>query len=436
MKLMKRITLIAGLFFFFLLPLMAAPSNDMETRGKYLTVKISVAGPGDELYFWWGHIGILIEDSLTGQSKFYDWGIFSFDTENFFSNFAFGRLYYNCGVSDAGLQIAYMAAQNRDITLYTLNLPPKAKAELYAFAEEIVLPENRFYQYHHFDNNCATKVRDIIDDTLGGSLKERFFEEPGRFTLREHVRRHTWFSPFWDWLLNFWMGQGIDEPITVWEEMFLPSEIAAHISEFTYTDIFGREQQLVSNIEVLNTAKDRHVVLEDPPSAKSLHELAVGLCIAGLFGFLRLMTGLKNNNGTEEKRHTFFRQILGISQTIVGLFFGLVGLLLFFMAFFTNHDYTFHNINVLFVNPLILIAVPAGLVYAFSRNSKKRLTAEVILVILWNLVSLAGLATIAIKLLPGFYQQNQPSQALVLPFALILGSIPGWIFRLFTPKKR
>jgi hypothetical protein len=189
-------------------------------------------------------------------------------------------------------------------------------------------------------------------------------------------------------------------------------------------------------VEVLNTAQNRPPVLEFPPSPARLNELIIGLCIAAVFGFFRLMSGIKKNNGTEEKRHTFFRRLFGITQAAVGLFFGIVGLLLFFMAFFTNHDYTYSNINVLFVNPLILITVPAGLVYAFSANSKKRLTAEITLVGIWNFVSLAGLASAAVKFLPGFYQQNQPVQMLVLPFALVLGSIPGWIFRLFTPRKR
>ncbi|MDR0662977.1 MAG: hypothetical protein LBF80_02720, partial [Spirochaetaceae bacterium] len=67
-------------------------AEDAKSRGDYLTVKIAVMGPGDALYFWWGHLGLIIEDELSGTSKFYDYGVFSFDSENFFLNFAFGRL--------------------------------------------------------------------------------------------------------------------------------------------------------------------------------------------------------------------------------------------------------------------------------------------------------------------------------------------------------
>jgi len=434
---MKHTLLAAFLAFFVLFPLATQETtlDDAVNRGNYLTVKVSVAGPGDEIYFWWGHIGLLVEDALSGQSRFYDWGIFSFDTENFYYNFALGRLRYSCGVSLAEPAIAYMISKNRNITLYTLDLPPEVKTELFLFAENSVQPENKYYWYHHFRDNCATRVRDIIDRAVGGTLKERYVNEPGRFTLRQHVRRHTWFSPFWDWILNFWMGQDIDTPITVWEEMFLPSEIAMRIADFSYTDPSGRERPLVSNVEVVYQAENRPAVLELPPR-RWPYELAAGLCAAAVLSFLRIMSKHKRQGGQNEKRSTIFRRIFGTAQAGLGLFFGSAGLILFFLTFFTDHDYTYHNINVLFVNPLLLLAVPAGIVYAFTGKPKKRLTAELLLVTLWTLVFLTGIASIVVRLFPGFYQQNQPTQLLVLPFALVLSSIPGWIFRLFTPKKR
>ena len=59
-----------------------------------ITLKIVVTGPGDQLYFWWGHIALVIEDSAKGTSLFYDWWVFSFDEKDFFVDFAFGRLTY------------------------------------------------------------------------------------------------------------------------------------------------------------------------------------------------------------------------------------------------------------------------------------------------------------------------------------------------------
>jgi predicted membrane protein len=443
---MKYFTLgTALLIFAFLSPVTAQEKKSADTknqimpsRGNYITVKVAVTGPGDDLYLWWGHIGLLVEDSLSGKSTFYDWGLFSFDIKNFYLDFAFGRLLYSCGAIPAEYVIPHTIASNRDLTLYTLDLPPEAKVELSIFAENCVLPENRDYWYHHFQDNCATKVRDIIDTATGGSFKSRWEDEPGRFTLRQHVRRHTWFSLFWDWALSFWMGKTIDQPITVWEEMFLPSEIALRIKDFSYTDASGIERKLVSHTEVLNRAKGRPIVLDAPPQYLS-RELILGLCIAVLLSFLRFIPAARparKQSEMNEKWVRVFRNIFGTAQSLLGLFFGIMGLLLFFMAFFTNHDYTSNNNNLLFVNPLLLTAVPAGFIYGFTGKSKKRLTAKLFLTILWTIIFFAGLTTIVIQLFPNSYQQNQPTQLLVLPFVLVLSAIPIWIVRLVTPKKQ
>jgi hypothetical protein len=85
--------------------------NEWETT----TLKIALFGPGTPLYSWWGHIGIIIDDAA--NARIVDYGIFSFEKENFFTNFAFGRLIYSCGTSPALDVINDYTAQNRDVTL-------------------------------------------------------------------------------------------------------------------------------------------------------------------------------------------------------------------------------------------------------------------------------------------------------------------------------
>jgi hypothetical protein len=398
----------------------AAGTSD---RGDYLTIKIAVMGPGDQLYFRWGHIALIIEDAVTGRNSFYDWGVFSFDADHFFVNFAFGRLLYRCAVSQAELSFRAYRNTNRDITVYTLDLPAYKKEEIRRFAEWNVLPENRNYYYHHFKDNCATRIRDILDTATDGQFRAAFGEVPGQYTWRQHVRRHLWASPFYDWILNFWMGQDIDAPITVWQEMFLPQKIGDCIRDFTYTDSMGTIRKLVSSVEVLNRAVNRSPVLA-VPRRQWLRELAVGaatallLCVFALIRRRRPVTG---------------RVLLGVSHALLGLFFGGAGLLLFFMAFFTNHDYTYHNSNLIYVNPLLLAAVPLGLMMALGGKDKSkgksggfrthRFSPERPLCILWIYVFLGGVLTMVIKFLPWFYQQNQVDLALILPIALALGLI-------------
>ena len=399
------------LVFLFLLPLSYTFAQSASPRrfGDAFTLKVALIGPGDELYFWWGHIGLVVEDSRTNQSRFYDWGVFSFDNENFFANFAFGRLIYSCAVSWAETYYNVYKRTNRSITLYTLDLPAESKEAIIILAENNILPENRDYSYHHFEDNCATRIRDILDMAVGGQFKAEFGEAPGRYTLRQHVRRHTWFHPFFDWILSFWMGQNIDKPITVWQEMFLPSEIAMQISDFHYTAPDGSQRPLVASVETINASVGRPLV-RDVPISPWPGALFFSLLFCELLLLLYLIWG----------RRKGFKPFVGIVNSFLGLFFGLAGSMLFFLMFLTNHDYTFNNINIVFVNPLLLAATPLGLIYALTASARKRILSARLLQILWAYVFLGAIFTIVIRFFPAFLQQNQVTQALIIPIAVTM----------------
>jgi hypothetical protein len=331
-----------------------------------------------------------------------------------------GRLWYSSGVSAAAGNMAGYINTNRDVILYTLDVPPENREKVRQFVEESILPENRYYLYHHFKDNCSTRIRDIIDLAVDGEFKNQFGDEPGRYTLRQHVRRHTWFSPFSDWLLNFLMGQNIDTPITIWEEMFLPSEVARRIHDFPYTDSYGVSRPLVSGVETVNKSYGRPPVLE-VPRRQWPRELIFSLTLAVLLGFLFYI----------QSKFTAFGQVaLGVFHCLAGIIFGGAGVALFFMSLFTEHDYTFHNINLLFGNPLLLLAIPMGIRYASSVNYNRRLKPEFTLRLLWLLVAIGVIASMFIKLSPRFWQQNLTEQMLMLPIALVLSLEPAGLKRM------
>jgi hypothetical protein len=402
----------------------SAGADQPGSRGDDLTLKIAVMGPGDELYFWWGHLAIVVEDAARGDARLYDYGVFSFDSEDFFLNFAFGRMTYQSVRSSAERVYQRYINDNRDVTLYTLDLDAETKARVAAFLEWNVRPENRDYRYHHFRDNCVTRILNVLDEEIGGQFYGKYGSEPGRFTLRQHVRRHTWFSPFADWLLCFLMGQGIDRQITKREEMFLPSEVGRNIVDFTYIDSEGRERKLVSDIEIVNKAAGRPPVLE-VPRKQWPSELVLGIGIAAaLIAVMRI----------RKRQERCGRVLWGAINMLFGLFLGLVGSLLFFLTFFTDHDYVWHNANVIFINPLLLAAVPLGLIVMFSKKPVKVMFSETLLRGLWTYVLLGGLVSMLIKLSPAYFQQNQVTLALIMPFAAVLSIIPDLVSRIFNPN--
>jgi hypothetical protein len=345
-----------------------------------------------------------------------------------------GRLLYMTTASRTERALQNYRATNRDITVYTLNLDAEKKARIRAAAEKNVLPENRVYLYNHFKDNCVTQILYLLDDAIDGQFSA-FAAGSGRFTLREHVRRHTWFSPFWDWFLNFLMGKDIDTPTTMWQEMFLPSEVGRNIEHFSYTDPLGATRPLVSAVEIVNRSAGRPAVL-DAPRKQWLLTIPAGL-------FLALIPALLMFVGRQRQRHSsggscgnyccghVSRVTLGLYQALLGLFFGICGSLLFFLSLFTNHDYTWHNINVLFVNPLFFCALFFGLALALSKSETRRRFAAKALSIFWMYVFVGGLVSAALKIFPPWHQQNHVTLVLLLPCALVL-ALSG--LNLFTAK--
>jgi hypothetical protein len=404
-----------GVLCFLLVSITVLDAQDTTGENDRFTVKIAVLGPGDALYFWWGHIALIIEDSAAGTARFYDYGIFSFEGDHFYYNFAMGRLWYRSGVSQESRSIATYRNTNRDITIYTLDLPAAAKGAVRDFVEMSILPENSGYWYHHFKDNCSTRIRDIIDLATEGQFKAAYGEKPGRFTLRQHIRRYMYFSPFFDGLLNFLMGQDIDRTVTVWQEMFLPHEVGDLIGEFEYTDATGKLRKLVSSVEVVNQAVKRPQILKTPPQ-QWVGTLALGLVLAGAFAFLII---------AQKRRPAHWRLVvMAVSQSILGLFLGVAGTVLYFMSFFTDHDYCYHNANVLFITPLLLAAVPLGIIVARNRVPKRCVFAGHLLRGVWTVAFLGCVLSMLIKLSPAFFQQNQMTLALVMPFVTVLAVLP------------
>jgi len=395
----------------FAIVLSSAHGQNYAERNLFddLVFKIAIIGPSDEIFIWWGHAALIVENTRWNFSRVFDWGIFTYPSDDFLKDFLNEQVRYKCATG--GLYLDEYIDEDRDITVYTLNLDSKAKKIILDYAENNILPENCYYDYHEFRDNCATRIRDIIDMGIDGQFKAAFGNVPGRFSLRQHIQRYTWFRPVSDWFLGFLMGQDLDKKITPWDEMFLPVEIARNIVDFTYTDSGGAERKLVNSVQIFNSSKNRQPILNEPLTTWPF-ALTAGLIASALIFFIKSI---------RKKHPRLSRILLGISHSLLGLFLGGCGCVLAF-GFFMNNDYFKQNANILFVNPLLLAIVPLGILYA--ANKQFRLNPGKCLRVLWTYVFIAVSITVLARALPFFYQQNQSVQGIVLPLALALSGIP------------
>jgi hypothetical protein len=108
----------------------------------------------------------------------------------------------------------------------------------------------------------------------------------------------------------------------------------------------------------------------------------------------------------------------GAVNGFAGLALGLAGSVLFFGLCFMPNDYIQQNANILFVNPLLLSALPLGVFTALGKDRKLR--GRDTLPLFWALVFAAGCLSVFMKGLPLFFQQNGSVQALILPPVFVL----------------
>ncbi|MDR2478760.1 MAG: DUF4105 domain-containing protein, partial [Treponema sp.] len=158
-----------------------------------LIFKAAVFGPSDEIFIWWGHAALIIDDP-DGSARIFDWGIFSYPGDSFPKAFALNQIRYKSGVSQARWDIENYIKEDRDIILYTLDIEAAQKEAVLRYAENNVQPENCWYIYHQFKDNCSTRIRNLVDIGTGGQFQKTYNAAAGRFTLREHMRRFSWYS--------------------------------------------------------------------------------------------------------------------------------------------------------------------------------------------------------------------------------------------------
>ena len=392
-----------------------APWAAGVSRPQDLVVQLVTIGPADPIYTWWGHSALIVEDSRLGVSRFYNYGLFSFMQDSFVRNFVMGRLWFQVGASDTERELAFYRYLGRTIHIQILNLSPSKRMQMALFLEENILPQNRTYLYDHYYDNCATRVRDLIDTTLDGQLAEAAAVS-GRMTLRQHTRRFTAHDAFMDWLLMFLMSGMIDRSITKWEEMFLPEELEANVAALRYQDETGTERQLVERSILYYEAEQLGRPLENAPPLwpKALIPSAL-LALVGVLAAVFTRYEGRSRTGW---------LLFGIHGALLGLLMGIPGAVLLFMSRFTDHTVTYANENLFLANPLVLAALPLGLIVAFGGKRRCRRLLQ----LLWLLSSAIAAVYLLLKGFAVFAQQNAPALALYVPLlgAAAAAAVLSW----------
>jgi Domain of unknown function (DUF4105) len=358
-------------------------------------------GPGEHVWERFGHNAIWIHDSIAGTQIAYNYGLFDFRQEDFLIRFLRGQMRYWMAGFPAERYVQSYVQANRSVWLQELDLPPGARLELQQFLEWNALPENRFYHYDYYRDNCSTRVRDAIDRVIGQRIHAGTAAVPTGKTYRVHTQRLTANDPpiFTGLLLA--LGPGVDRPISEWEEMFLPLALREHIRSVKLPGTDGTMAPLVKSERTLflSTAPSPP---EAPPRWLPWY-LLLGLAGGGLAAFLGWARGSR----------PAARVALALLVVVWGVVAGFAGTVLAGLWGFTDHVMAYRNENLFQVNPLAWLMAFPGVLALLKRPRAARLARTVA-------TTVAGLAFLGflLQILPGFDQVNGPIIALALPVHL------------------
>ena len=381
----------------------AAPwAEGGPSRPQDLKVSLATFGPGSDVPSWFGHTALAVEDERLKIKRLYNYGMFSFGPD-MVPKYLMGRLEFWVAPTAYERTLQMYAGQDRDVRLIELNLPPERRARMARFLEDNIRPENREYLYHHYNDNCATRVRDVIDLAVDGQFEE-FAERPARMTLRGHTRRHAIWSIL-DFGMMYAMNDILDAPIAAWDEMFLPVELEDHVRAFRYTDDAGEQVPLAGEVTVIHEAQARPATPEEPGLLWPFLLLA-GLALGGA-----LVGGAAWRLRAPEARGR--RVVLGLYVASLGASFGGAGTLLTLMWAFTDHTVVYANENLFWTHPITLLLLPVGLMVAFGSSRAWRWLPRL-------LIASAAIAALGLvlKVLPWFDQRNWLTIALCAPLWL------------------
>lgn len=298
-----------------------------------LEISLVTCEPFHKIYSLYGHTGLRINNLKTGEDLLANWGIFDM-TQSFFPvKFAFGITDYRMAIESFPEFCARYQYYGSGVKVQVLNLTRDEKARIMNAVAVNSLPENLFYRYNFFYDNCTTRVRDIIEASIDGKVEYPAHDgESFRDLIHEWNAGHLWYR----WGNNFLLGYNCDRNATDHERQFLPDNL---FNDFDEAMIISNDsaRKIVSSTEW--AVPQQYVFAENSFFDWVTSPTALAIYLFVIFAFIPYIMPKKN----------FWKL-----DALLYLLSGIPGLILFAMIF-SSHPTVSLNFQILVFNPLTMV---------------------------------------------------------------------------------
>ena len=288
-------------------------------------ISIITAGPGKVLYEGFGHSAIRVKS--VDFDYIYNYGFFDFNAPNFYLNFTKGKMLYKLERYPFHYFVRSSKRDKRWVKEQVLNLTHSQKQQFFEYLENNAKPENATYLYDPFFNNCATILREITDKILKDSvvfnenhiIKKQSFRQ----LMNKEIPWNTWGS----FGINLALGSKLDKVTSTKQHMYLP--------DYVYSG-FKNAKVIKNGINENLIKTDRYILKFD-----ELKIEAAFLNPFFVFALLLLIGSFITYKDVKRKQRTKWFDFFLFFST------GIIGLMIIFLWFFTNHSTTPTNFNFL-----------------------------------------------------------------------------------------
>ena len=341
----------------------AVDSTLVRDHSDSIRVSLVTCSPGTEVYEVYGHTALRIEIPSQGVDAVVNYGLFSFEAPNFVWRFIKGETDYVVGTIGYPIFEREYTDRGSTVTLQTLNLSREEKERLVYLLNENLRPENREYRYNFLYNNCSNKAGDMVELALSERLHPLENRSEGityRDILHEYTQEYPWLQLGIDYLL----GVEADHSIDPNQQKFAPE----------YLMYYTAQAQLVDSVRMYPYVIDTEVrgQLADEPYVAPLLTPMQAMIL--LLLFVAVMCTLEF---LIERRQWWFDVLLLLVQ-------GVMGLVVAFLFFASEHPTVGSNWQVIYLNPLPLLFLPF-----IIRSESKRQVSRLYYVQLAMLVAAA-----------------------------------------------
>lgn len=309
-------------------------SSILSQTANDTIVYLVTCGPGTETYSIYGHTALRVVIAEKKTDTIYNWGVFDFNTSNFAWKFAKGRLDYMLASDPLERFLQGYYYEKRFVLSQRINLTANETKKLVALINENIKPENINYRYDFFYDDCCTRIRDLLEKSVGDKLLYPPAEKGKLPTFRELVGKYQNPFPWLNFGIDLIMGSPADKKASFRERLFLPIDMKNGLSE-TVVNRSGKMIPLLQNPVVI-------LDFEAPVVKQNFFLTPVFVFTFLLIVIIMLSSMLKS------------RKLNNLMDIFIYSVFSILALMMIFFNFFTNHQQMKWNLNILWLNPFIL----------------------------------------------------------------------------------